>query len=88
MSLTYKGRKFSASAFADDLMSAAVGSVKEQLREMVSAVRLPSTGEFPTVTVHGETLDDLRLSVEGSPELLALVKDKLGTENWSAISSN
>jgi len=32
------------------------------------------------VLVHGEALDDLRLSIEGSPQLLAIVKERMSAE--------
>ncbi|TIP78709.1 MAG: toll/interleukin-1 receptor domain-containing protein, partial [Mesorhizobium sp.] len=73
----YKGRPFNSGDFAKDIESAALESIKEQLRERFSAIRHPDTGEFPTVLVLGEALDDLRLSIEGSPKLLALVKEKM-----------
>lgn len=85
MPLTYKGRPFQASKFAEDIQSAIVGSAKEQLRERFSAIRHPQTGEFPTVQVMGNTLDDLRLVVEGSPALLEIIKERMnGSEREAA----
>ncbi|WP_244602747.1 toll/interleukin-1 receptor domain-containing protein [Mesorhizobium delmotii] len=75
--MRYKGRPFDSEDFAKDFEAAALDSIKEQLRERFSAIRHPDTGEFPTVLVLGQALDDLRLSIEGSPQLLALVKDKM-----------
>lgn len=77
MGMRYKGRPFDAEDFAKDFEEAAIDNIKEQLRERFSAIRHPDTGEFPTVLVLGDALDDLRLSIEGSPQLLALVKDKM-----------
>lgn len=61
-------------------MSAAVDSVKDHLRDQLSAIRHPDTGEFPTVLIIGNAIDDLSVRVEGSPELLALVREKLGED--------
>ncbi|RWP09999.1 toll/interleukin-1 receptor domain-containing protein [Mesorhizobium sp.] len=77
MGMRYKGRPFDSGDFAKDFEAAAVESIKEQLWERFSAIRHPDTGEFPTVLVLGAALDDLRLSIEGSPQLLALVRDKM-----------
>jgi hypothetical protein len=84
MGMTYEGRPFSADSFAADLQKAALDSVKAQLRERFSAIRHPATGEFPTVLVHGEALDDVRLSIEGSPELLAIVRDRMSDDEKDA----
>jgi hypothetical protein len=62
------------------LMREAVAQIKKDFHEKVGSIRHPETGEFPTVIVRGDTLDDLSVQVEGSPELLALVKDRLGVE--------
>ena len=47
------------------------------MREPVGAVRHPETGEFPTIVVSATSLEDMKLRVEGSPELLALVNERL-----------
>ena len=49
----------------------------------MGAIRDPDTGEFPTVVVRGRSLDDLKIHVEGSPEVIALVQQRLeiGPEN-------
>jgi len=62
------------------LLAEAILQIKKHFHEKVSFVRHPETGEFPTVIVRGDRLDDLSVHVEGSPELLALVKDRLGAE--------
>jgi hypothetical protein len=84
MGVTYKGRPFNSRDFAKDIEAAAIESIKAQLQERFSAIRHPETGEFPTVIVHGEALDDLRLTVEGTPKLLALVKDQMSENEREA----
>jgi hypothetical protein len=86
MGLRYKGRVFNAGDFAKDIEAAAIETIKEELRERFSALRHPDTGEFPTVLVHGEALDDLRLSIEGSPQLLAIVKERMSSEEMEATA--
>ena len=84
MSMRYNGRPFNANSFAKDLEKAAIESIKDELRERFSAIRHPDTGEFPTVIVHGDALDDLRLNIEGSPALLELVKDRMSEKETAA----
>lgn len=43
-----------------------VDQVADELHQRFTSIRHPETGEFPTVIVHGERLDDLRVSIEGS----------------------
>jgi len=74
LKFTVGGKSVSADRFGEALMKAAAEKVAAEIRERLSAVRLPETGEFPTVVVHGSTLEDLSIGVEGSPELLALVR--------------
>jgi hypothetical protein len=44
------------------------------------AIRDPDTGEFPTVIVRGDSIESLKVHVEGSPKLVALVRERLGME--------
>jgi hypothetical protein len=80
INLTIGGRNVSADDFGKELMVAAVAQVASEMRERISAIRHPDTGEFPTVVVRGESIDDLSLLVEGSPELLALVRERLSPQ--------
>ncbi|CAM5413894.1 hypothetical protein AFEL58S_02238 [Afipia felis] len=77
---TVGGRSVRPEKIADALMQSVVEEVANAMRERLEAVRLPTTGEFPTVVVHGDRLDNLSFSVEGSPELLALVKQRFAAE--------
>lgn len=59
-------------------MKAAMEAAAEQLREKIGSIRHPETGEFPTIVVSGTSLSDMKLRIEGSPDLLALVKQRTG----------
>lgn len=59
-------------------MKAAMEAAAEQLRGRIGSIRHPETGEFPTIVVSGTSLSDMKLRIEGSPDLLALVKQKTG----------
>lgn len=82
--MRYKGTPFNANSFAENVEKAILNSVKGELRERFTAIRHPDTGEFPTVVVRGETIDDLRLSIEGSPALLELVKERMSDNEKDA----
>jgi len=77
--LLLNGKPFNPKTFEEQLMRAAMESVAAEMHERVSAIRHPDTGEFPTVVVEGSSLSDLSLRFEGSPELLQLVNERLGT---------
>lgn len=62
------------------ILQAAVEQLKNQLHERVGSIRHPTTGESPTLVVEGDSLDSLTMRIEGSPELLELVKSRLGAE--------
>lgn len=78
MTILFNGQPFDPRQFGDTLMAAAIQAATEGLRARIGSIRDPDTGEFPTIVVKGRSIDDLRLSVEGSEALLARVKDVLG----------
>lgn len=84
--LTYKGQPFNVKNFIEDMEKALVETAKEHLRSQFDSIRHPNTGEFATVIVYGERLDDLRLSIEGSAELLELVKERMNPEDLEVTS--
>ncbi len=67
----------------DVLMRTMLEGITSQIREKVGTIRDPATGEFPTIVVRGDSLDNLKMSVEGSPEILTLVQQRLGIGNDS-----
>ena len=77
--LLLNGKPFNPKTFEEQLMRAAMEAAATEIHERVSAIRHPETGEFPTVVVEGSSLSDLSLRIEGSPELLQLVNERLGT---------
>lgn len=77
----FNGKPFEPRTFEDAIMKQAIAAAAEHLRERIGTIRHPETGEFPTIVVSGISLDDLMLRVEGSPELLALVNERLELTN-------
>lgn len=62
-------------------MKQVMDTAAEQLRDEIGAIRHPETGEFPTIVVSATSLEDMKLHVEGSPELLDLVNARLGSNS-------
>ena len=67
------GKPFSPQTFVDEVIRNATA----QLRERLGAIRHPDTGEFPTIVVPANGLQDMQVHIEGSPELLTLVRQRL-----------
>ncbi len=72
------GKKVQPNNIKDVLEKAVLQNIESQIRDKVGSIRDPKTGEFPTIVCKGKTLDKLSFSVEGSPEMIALVREKLG----------
>lgn len=72
------GRTVNPRNVGDALMSAVLESFTAQIREKVGTIRDPATGEFPNIVVRGDSIDNLKISVEGSPEIITLVQERLG----------
>jgi hypothetical protein len=71
------GRNIEPENLGDALMQMVLENVRAELMEKIGSLRDPETGEFPTVVVRGDSLEDLSIQVEGSPELVALVRERL-----------
>ncbi len=62
-------------------MQAVLENLEAQIREKLGSIRDPETGAFPTVVMRGDSLDNLQMHVEGSPELIALVRERMASED-------
>ena len=80
MVLKFNGKPFNANDFSKALNKAATKLVADHLRERVSSIRDPESGEFATVVVEGESLEDMNLRIEGTPGLLERVREDLSVE--------
>ena len=76
--LEFNGRPFDPQTFEEQILRAAMKQVANEMHERVNSVRHPVTGEFATVVVSGTSLEDMSMRIEGSPELLQLVNERLG----------
>jgi hypothetical protein len=78
--IQFDGKPVKKGDLADAMLQQAKEKIAEQIRKEAGSVRDPETGEFPTVLITGSSIDDLRIQVEGSPEVIELVKQRLGLE--------
>jgi len=83
--LMINGKPFDPDDFEKAVLEAASHRVKEHLHEQLSSIRNPDTGEFPIVHVTSSSLEDMSARVEGSPELLQLVRESLGPEDLARV---
>ncbi len=63
------GRTVNPRNVGDALMRAMMEGIAAQIREKIGAIRDPETGEFPTIVVRGDSLDNLTVSADFIPLL-------------------
>lgn len=89
ISISINGRKVSSgdigNEFEKQLKRAVFAKVSDELHDRIGSIRHPATGEFATVVVLGDSLEDLSLRVEGSPELITIVKSRMSEEDLRFI---
>jgi len=76
----FNGRPFDPQDFKEQLLKATMEAAAAQIQQRLGAIRHPQTGEFPTVVVTATEAHDLQFRIEGSPELLAMVRERLGQD--------
>jgi len=59
------GRTVDPRSPKDALMAAVLENLRTRISEKIDAIRDPDTGEFPTVIVRGDNIEQLTLHVEG-----------------------
>lgn len=72
--------------FTKAIMRQVLEAAKQTLRDKLGAIRHPDTGEFPMIIFDGDTLEDLRIRVEGSTALLAIVKARLSEDEQAQMN--
>ena len=75
------GRRVSPDNFEDALERSILAAAEDKIRSKLTGLRDPETGEFPAVTIHGRSLDNLSVTVSGSEKLIAQVKARLGVDD-------
>ncbi len=74
------GRRVSPNDFEEVLERSIITAVEDNIRSKLTGLRDPETGEFPVITLHGRSLDNLSMKVSGSQRLIAQVKARLGVD--------
>lgn len=74
------GRRIKPENIADALEAAVLEAIAGQIREKIGSVRDPQTGEFPTIVMRGESLNNLSMHIEGSPALVEAVRSRMGDD--------
>ncbi len=71
--------------FGKQIRDGIISAAKRELQQRFSAVRHPETGEFPTVIVEGDRLEDLRVRIEGTPALIEIVRARMGDDALKGV---
>lgn len=85
MKITFGGKPVRPGQLANEVMKHVFKQATDELRERFSAIRHPKTGEFPTVIILGSSVEDFSARVEGSAELLAIVRQRLRPDELEGI---
>ena len=75
------GRKVRPENIADAIQATMLEAIKEDLHRKIGSIRDPKTGEAPVVVVTGPDLERLSVKVEGSADVVAAVKERLGLDS-------
>jgi hypothetical protein len=86
LKFTIDGKPVRGSDLSKEMMRRAAAKVAHELRERLGSIRHPDTGEFPFIIIEGDSLEDMRFRVEGSPGLLEIVKARLSPEDQQAMA--
>lgn len=86
LKFTLDGKTVRPEDLTKELMRSMSRGVAEELRERITSIRLPETGEFPTVVIEGESLGDMTIRVEASDSLLDIVRSRLSPEEQATVS--
>lgn len=86
LEFTINGKKVGSQDLAEEIMRTASANVAQEMRERISAIRHPDTGEFAMVVVQGDSLNDMTFRVEGSAALLEIVRTRLSMEELESMT--
>jgi hypothetical protein len=83
--ITFGGRKIRPEDFGKELKKVAAKQIAEELQARISSIRNPVTGEFPVVVAVADSLDELYIRAEGSPELIQFVRERMSEEDLQLV---
>lgn len=72
------GRSVNPRDLEDAVTAAILEKIGDEVRAKIGSIRDPDTGEFPTVIIFGDSIEQLSVRIEASPKLVQLVKERLG----------
>ncbi len=84
--LKFNGRPLRAGDFEKAIAKTMLEGARKVIRGRLDSIRHPLTGEFPTVVIRGDSLSNLHVQVEGSPQLLVLVRERLSPEDLAGMT--
>lgn len=84
--ITIGGKKIRPEDLEKELKKAAAKEVAQRLHDQLSAIRLPDTGEFPTVVAIADSLEHIDIRAEGSSALLALIRERMSEEDLQFVT--
>lgn len=80
MPIIFNGKPFKADDFVRSLKRKMQVIVAGEMQKRIGSIRDPKTGKFPVVVVRGHQLEDMRLAVEASPQLIEIIRERLPQE--------
>ena len=83
----FNGKPLRPGDLEQTIVKAAMEEIAEHVKGQIGSIRHPESGEFPTIVVMGDRLENLSCKVEGSPELLTLVKERLGDDEIALVQT-
>ena len=72
------GKVVPVAKLGNALQQLMLNAMADNRRARRGSIRHPDPGEIPTIVISGASIDDMKAQVEGSPELLEMVKAALG----------
>lgn len=78
--IEFNGKPFDPATFENDTLAAVLLLAAEEIRQRISSIRDPDTGEFPTVVICADPIAPLSLRIEGSDAMIERVKEALNKD--------
>jgi len=84
--LTFNGKPFKSRDFKKSMMDGVLKAAKAELGERFRSIADPETGEFPTVIIYGDSLNDMSMKIEGSPQLIAHITSRFSQDDLVGVT--
>jgi hypothetical protein len=77
ISFEINGRKVNPNQMPNVLEKAIVQELQDTLKREIGSIRDPKTGQQPRLKVKGNNLNNLSIEVEGTPDVIEAVNNRL-----------